>query len=416
MLLLVDELVRTGYDLRQFLHELMTYLRNLLMLKTVGPDPELLPVAESELKQLKDQAGYFSSEDLVRFFSLLTEVEQHLRFSNEPRFQLEFGLVKLTQLARLKGLETLLERLEKLAGNTPSGPGGSPGTPTLPRTGPASAPGGPAPRPGGSRMSPPPARAEVAPPPPTIPPAPMKPAETTEVKERLPLDRIIPKPSLQPLEPARPSVPSPSSPEKSKAKLMADEIPPWMDESELPPEPPDDLDDEPPSFVQATPPPKPAPAQRPALSVVKEAPAPTTPAGEKLNLDTSSGLATLLGCLKDELENSRKMLLLAAVEKVEQAEMEGSDVVLILPPGATELYKQLSQPTNLVFIQEAVRRMTGRSLKVRPKLGRLEGGRMAAITESEVQKAALRRQAENDPTVQALIKTFRGELTDIRPV
>ncbi|MCS7080752.1 MAG: DNA polymerase III subunit gamma/tau [Chloracidobacterium sp.] len=122
----IARLVRGGYDLRQFLRELMTYVRHLLVAHVVGVDRELLPLAESELNLVERQCQRFTVADLIRFFSLLVDLEAQARAAEDARPLVEVGLVKLTQLGRLKPLEEILARLEALAAgdNEPPTPSG----------------------------------------------------------------------------------------------------------------------------------------------------------------------------------------------------------------------------------------------------------------------------------------------------
>ncbi len=131
VLLDVERLVRTGHDLRQFLRELMTYLRHLLVAQVAGADRELLPVAEGEVAIIKKQSQYFTVAELIRLFSLVADLEMQVRAAEDPRPLVEVGLVKLTQLGHLKPLEDILARLDALLAEGPrplpvSSPGGTP--------------------------------------------------------------------------------------------------------------------------------------------------------------------------------------------------------------------------------------------------------------------------------------------------
>src|SRR5262249_29687613 len=128
VLRIVDEVVARGYDIRNFCREMMTHIRALLVIKLAGFDPELLQAPAAEAEALVRLAEEFSEQDLIRFFSILTKTEQDIRVSPQPRFQLEIGLVKLSQLARLHLLEDALNRLESLASGPPA-PGSAPGVP-----------------------------------------------------------------------------------------------------------------------------------------------------------------------------------------------------------------------------------------------------------------------------------------------
>jgi DNA polymerase-3 subunit gamma/tau len=396
MLALTDELVRTGYDLRQFLRELMSYLRHLLVFNTAGMDRELLPVAESERIQIERQARMFSNEDLVRFFSLLTDIEQNIRLSDEPRYQLEMGLVKLTQLAGLKSLEDILARLEKLSGggSFPTGGGSGPSTP-------------PPVKPTPSRFGPPPppvrASAPEAPKPPvTADAAPARPAPPP-----VPAPEPPPTPIRQVVQP----VEAPTPVQKAAPPEPADDgMPPWDDDAP-PPEPPDDFSPpEPPRTLRPAPP-KPAPRTPEPTRPVPAAPvsSPTV----SFDLSRPDAGNALLQMLKTELETRRKMILLTQLDVAERAELKDDDFILHFHAGKAESKRLVDQPREQIAIQDVLKGLTGKKLNIKTRLA--GGGGPVAMSEADVQRAALRKQAEGDPLVQALVKTFRGEIADVTP-
>ena len=111
---IVDQVVSRGYDFRSFCREMMVHIRALLVVKIAGFDSELIQLPESEADTLKRLGDYFSEQDLLRFFSVLTKTEQDIKNSSQPRFQLEIGLVKLAQARRLYLLEEAIGRIEAL--------------------------------------------------------------------------------------------------------------------------------------------------------------------------------------------------------------------------------------------------------------------------------------------------------------
>src|SRR5215813_2085782 len=122
---IVDDVVSRGYDLRNFCREMMVHFRALLVVKISGFDSELVQLPETEADELKRLGEYFSEQDLLRFFQILTKTEEDIRNSSQPRFQLEMGLVRMAQARRLYLLEEALERIEELeskltGGATPS--------------------------------------------------------------------------------------------------------------------------------------------------------------------------------------------------------------------------------------------------------------------------------------------------------
>jgi DNA polymerase-3 subunit gamma/tau len=111
ILRIVDTIVTRGYDIRNFCREVMTYIRNLLVVKVAGFDQELTQMPQSEAEWTTRLADRFSDQDLIRFFSILSKTEQDIRLSSQPRFQLEIGLVKMAQAARLYPIEEAIDRM-----------------------------------------------------------------------------------------------------------------------------------------------------------------------------------------------------------------------------------------------------------------------------------------------------------------
>ncbi len=111
---LASRLADSGHDLRNFTRSMMRAARNLLVTRAIGFDPELVDTAEADAPRVADLAERFTEAELVRAFSLLAQLEQDIRLSADPRFQLEIGLVRLAELPRLRPLGDIIERLEKL--------------------------------------------------------------------------------------------------------------------------------------------------------------------------------------------------------------------------------------------------------------------------------------------------------------
>jgi DNA polymerase-3 subunit gamma/tau len=108
---LLGQLAAEGYELTHFCAELTRTVRNLMVAKSCGADSPLVQVASQERARLAELAKLFSEEDLARFFNLLLRVESELRYSLQPRFHLELGLMKLVHARRLTSLEGLLAQL-----------------------------------------------------------------------------------------------------------------------------------------------------------------------------------------------------------------------------------------------------------------------------------------------------------------
>jgi DNA polymerase III subunit gamma/tau len=119
-IMVVDDIVMRGHDLRNFCRDLLAHFRDLLVTKVSGNE-ELLESAVCDMAELKRQAALFSESDLVRFFHSLSETETKLRAATQPRYQLEVGIVKLMELRGVEKIGEILQRLTALESGSGSG-------------------------------------------------------------------------------------------------------------------------------------------------------------------------------------------------------------------------------------------------------------------------------------------------------
>ena len=126
MLAVVESLVEDGYQLPHFCTQLVRTARNLLVVQLSGPDQQLLESSAEQSQRLIELAEGFTQESLMRCLDILLQLHQQLRFSMEPRFQMELGLLKLVDADRLVAIEELLARGETNLANAPGSASASP--------------------------------------------------------------------------------------------------------------------------------------------------------------------------------------------------------------------------------------------------------------------------------------------------
>lgn len=110
-LMVVDEIVTSGNDLRSFARDLLALLRDLLVFKIAGNAETLLETSMLDEGQIAELASPFSERDLLRFFHSLAETDSNLKGAAHPRYVLETGLVKLIEMRKLVSIESVIERL-----------------------------------------------------------------------------------------------------------------------------------------------------------------------------------------------------------------------------------------------------------------------------------------------------------------
>jgi len=122
--------------------------------------------------------------------------------------------------------------------------------------------------------------------------------------------------------------------------------------------------------------------------------------------------------IKDALGRRRKMLLVTALEGARKAGVEGNELCLEFAPDARHLRDTLAKSDNIKILREACREVTDRDLGVRFVV--TDGEPLNAPPSKEEserrEKQSLREKAEKDPTVQQMLKTFRGEIADVKRV
>jgi DNA polymerase-3 subunit gamma/tau len=367
-LAVVDDVVMRGHDLRNFCRDLLAHFRDLLVTKVSGSQ-ELLESAICDRDELKSQSELFSETDLVRFFHSLAETETLLKTAAHPRYQLEVGLVKLMEMRRLEPINQLIDRLAALEESMRTG-----------KPAPAS-----------------PARSS----------APARATKTPEV-------------SWSPSSISPGSSSSSPSP-LSSASSVGDAV---GETSAAPQVPPVSLGKSKAatSSAAASAGSYSAAAKQTALEnetktssdIAGETPTSTAAYSEPVQAADESEV----GQIKAALERRRKMFLVTALDGARQANVEGNELCLEFSPNARHLRDTLAKSENINILREVCKETTGRDLGVRFVISDGEAAH-APVSKEETErreKQTLREQAEKDPTVQQMLRTFRGEIVDVKRV
>lgn len=166
---------------------------------------------------------------------------------------------------------------------------------------------------------------------------------------------------------------------------------------------------------------RPPTSSRPASSsfaATAVSPALEVPLEEKLASTTPAAELSMIERVKAVLEKQRKMLLVTALEASQSTVFEESELCIEFAPDARHFRETLAKPENNKFVREACREVTGKDMGVRilVKDPSAEGEPLSREDEARVEKQRLREMAESSPAVQTMLKTFRGEIVDVRRV
>ena len=129
-LTIIDEAYYAGVDMPSFYQRLLQHFRNLLFVKIVGNNEDILQVGAEELAKLKEQAADKSLDTLQRLLDIMMEAEDNLRRSRHPRLNIEATLVTMAYLEPLIPIDEIISRMEGLEKRLASGPAGQAATRT----------------------------------------------------------------------------------------------------------------------------------------------------------------------------------------------------------------------------------------------------------------------------------------------
>ena len=110
---IVDRLSNEGRDLGQFVGELLSHLRNLMLLPH-APEVALAGVGSEERAPLEEQANAVPTAEVVRLVEALGDTLGRIRRGGDPKLELELTFLKLSRDYTEPSVENLMARLERL--------------------------------------------------------------------------------------------------------------------------------------------------------------------------------------------------------------------------------------------------------------------------------------------------------------
>lgn len=102
---LLENLIREGKDVGRLAEDLITFFRDLLLLKTAPTLTDLLEIISEDVRFV-ELAERFDVDQLYGFIDILAKTQQEMRFSNHAKVYLESALLKMTQVQSKSGMQT----------------------------------------------------------------------------------------------------------------------------------------------------------------------------------------------------------------------------------------------------------------------------------------------------------------------
>ncbi|MDW7660304.1 MAG: DNA polymerase III subunit gamma/tau [Bacillota bacterium] len=121
-LMTVDNVLRQGKDLNQFLNGLIEVYRDLLIVKMVENNYEALINASDEyIQSLVDVVGSITPTQITRSLDLLIELSKSMKYSQNKRIVFEATIIKLINPEVEVNYDAMMERIERIEKTIASG-------------------------------------------------------------------------------------------------------------------------------------------------------------------------------------------------------------------------------------------------------------------------------------------------------
>ena len=118
---ILNEFVVWGKDIRNLINDLIDHFRNLMVCKVSTELDEIISLPEETIKLLKDQSKVVEVNDLIRILNILSETQDNMKVSSNPRVLAEVTMMKIAQPMFDESKEALIKRIENLEKTIESG-------------------------------------------------------------------------------------------------------------------------------------------------------------------------------------------------------------------------------------------------------------------------------------------------------
>lgn len=110
----VNELIGMGKDVHQFIKDLISHFRNLMVAKSSDKLNDIIDGTEEMIEQFKHQSQKATLNKIISIIKLLSEAEVNSKWSSQPRIILETTLMKMVSPELDSSLDAILARISAL--------------------------------------------------------------------------------------------------------------------------------------------------------------------------------------------------------------------------------------------------------------------------------------------------------------
>ncbi len=122
----IRNLYELGYDPEQFYLDLVQYLRNLNLIKSLPKvsQSKMVEAPPAEMEELEKIAAKTSPEELQNLFAMLLRSEEEIKKSAVPWIAVEMLTIRMSQAPALVDLSQLIKKIETSSQSSPTGGSG----------------------------------------------------------------------------------------------------------------------------------------------------------------------------------------------------------------------------------------------------------------------------------------------------
>jgi len=117
---LVDGILNSGKDAKQFLTELLEHFRNIMIVKSGIDSDEIICLPKDSIARVKTQAGLLTQGDIFYIISVISNGLKMIKQLLPERIVLELSMIKLASRDSIVSVEEILSKLHASSGRTVS--------------------------------------------------------------------------------------------------------------------------------------------------------------------------------------------------------------------------------------------------------------------------------------------------------
>ena len=118
---ILNDFIIWGKDVRNLVNDLIDHFRNLMVCKISNDLDEIISLPEETIDLLKQQAETIDTNNLIRILNILSEAQDGMKISSNPRVLMEVTMIKIAQPMFDESKEALIKRIENLEQKIESG-------------------------------------------------------------------------------------------------------------------------------------------------------------------------------------------------------------------------------------------------------------------------------------------------------